>query len=135
MDAPDSASRRTVTLSAIIDAAREALAAREEPQGEVELANARTQGRVEIDRLTTELADARAELAAREDTERPDDKGIIVCPDCGRERPRDTEGPTLRQHEELQGAYEEALGRAVRAEQAFGEDRVLVQDTEQEPKP
>jgi hypothetical protein len=59
-----------------------ALVAREEPQGEVELANARTQGRVEIDRLTTELADARAELAAREDTERPD-MPAWRCPDCG----------------------------------------------------
>src|ERR1039458_1404702 len=92
-------------LTAVRDVARAALAAREEPQGEpsdVEIIVA-IAGRLSLANEPEHLERAVQELLelssliygrpARGDTERPDDKEIIVCPDCGRERPRDTERP------------------------------------------
>ena len=91
------------------------------------------------------------EFAAREDTE---PEAEMVWGEGPYEKGEDTERPTVRQHEELQRAYEEALGRANRAEKALREDTerpdhvttelddqgrptrmiVGVRDTEQGPK-
>ena len=106
-----------------------ALAAREEPQkGAIvdELIGAGREDAERPDHITTELDDqgrpTRMVVAAREDTEPKSKLDQSRAERRAVWHPEDTERPTIRQHEELQRAYEEALGRANRAEKSLRED-------------